>query len=165
MYHWCTSLPNQTLCIIDAHHCLTKHWYIKTNYQVNPLNFYFTHTTLTQILRLNRRHDISWNGEPSISPSISQFAYFNHDSKALIWKKKKKTWDLRISRSLFTASDDTSSFVKNDGFAATTCIASSDPTRRTASSGAFWSSTSNDKMLAIRPRPAPRIRAISYTFN
>lgn len=69
------------------------------------------------------------------------------------------TWDLRISRSLPNASAVTSSFVRNNGFAATICIAISDPTRWTASSEASLSSTSSDNSAAIRPTPELQLKA------
>lgn len=70
------------------------------------------------------------------------------------------TCDLRISRSLSMASEETSSLVKNNGFAATTCIANSDPTCWRASNEEIWSSARRDSTPAIRPKPEARSKVI-----
>lgn len=57
------------------------------------------------------------------------------------------------------ASEETSSLVKNNGFAATTCIANSDPTRWRASDEESWSSASRESTPAMRPKPEARSKS------
>lgn len=64
-----------------------------------------------------------------------------------------------MSRSLSNASEETSSLDKNNGFAATMCIANDEPTLRRASSGTSFSA-SRDRIPAIRPKPSHEQKAI-----